>query len=188
LFPLSKRCFGAVLLSILPLSAKANSQTGSGSEALADASMYQAFFGQVAKNTLLPDPPEWRQVDRKPSKSFRSVVPSLRDVIGLSDHEADLLTTAAKEYASEAGSLSKHFPLVFEARLQEMENGRISETVASQVSELEQSYREMVLGYVQQLRFDSGDARFQVLDDYVRSSEWKTALLPTRETRDNHLP
>jgi hypothetical protein len=57
------------------------------------------------------------------------------------------------------------------------------ESVASQVSELENSYREMVLGYVRQLRSDLGDARFQVLDSYVRSSKWKIALLPTRETR-----
>lgn len=183
LLPYSNRFFVAVLLSILLLSTTADSQTSNDSVVVpTDASTYKSFFRQVANNTLLPDPPEWRPVDHKPSKSFRIVVPRIEDVIGLSDHEAGLVTSAAKGYVSEAGG-PKHVPFVFEARLQEMEGGRVSETVSGQVSELENRWREMVLAYVRQLRSDLGDARFQVLNDYVRSSKWKTELLPTREAR-----
>jgi len=138
---------------------------------------YLAFFRDVAQLKRLSDHPEIKPVSANGS-SVELVLPRIQDVIGLSDRETDLLTSAAT--ACIARNIPRHEPVVLEARLQEAEIGRVSEPVASQVREFEQKIREMVLVYVRQLRSDYGEERFRILDDFVRSSRWLTSLVPKR--------
>jgi hypothetical protein len=159
-------------LLLLPSSA-----TQSSAEAdRATVSTYVAFFRQVAQLQSLSEHPE--SVMLPPKMRMRGctiAVPRIQDVVGLSDHETGLLLTSAR--ACLAGIDRRvQSPVVFEARMEELEGSGISESVARQVSELKQRYDDQILGHVQQLRSNFGPTRFQVLDEYVRTSKWQSRL------------
>ena len=111
------------------------------------------------------------------------MVPRVQEIMSLSDQETKLLVTTANAYVTEARHQPSHVPVVFEARMEEIESGHVSEPVSRQLNDLEQKRIAAVMGYVQRLKSGFGAERFQLFDDYVRSSKWETALIGRLEPR-----
>lgn len=165
------------MLSVLCLANAGHAQTALTSS-VDSASRYEAFFRQVADVQFFiehPDPPLKR--------NRRVVVPRIQDAIGLSDRETELLITLAQGCGSDLQRLPTHFPVIFDARIETLQRGRVSEATALQVQELEQKRIELIHGYVRRLETGLGSERFSFLDEYVRSSKWKTALQPWLQHR-----
>jgi len=171
------RLCGFILTFNLAISAVAG-QPASQVLAPTDANRYEAFFKQVARLKTISE--NSTTVKRRDGRSYRIVVPKIQDVIGLADREVDAITATAKQCVSELQRLLVAHQFVFEARLQELENGRVAEPEASQIRELQERKRDMILSHVQRLKDELGP-RFNQLDDFVSSPTWERALMPSLE-------
>jgi len=142
------------------------------------ARAYEEFFKQVVALQNLSEHPEKVLLGpRAQAEGYRVVAPKIQDLIGISDRETELLQATARACVSEIKDLPDHFPVVFEARMEEIESGRTSEAVARQITEIAQRRTTLILGYIRRLRSNFGAEHFEVLDGYVRSSKWRDTLI-----------
>jgi len=59
-------------------------------------------------------------------------------------------------------------PLMQEARLESLDSGHVSADLARRIGDLQKEHAKVVLDQIQSLRAALGDARFEVLDKFVR--------------------
>ena len=140
-----------------------------------DPKLYESFFQQVVRLKSFSNPYLGGEANGKP---VVVIVPEIQKVIGLTDAEVALLNTAAADCLSKLQAFRTPVGLIFEARLQFIESGKVSKPVAQELDDLERQHNQTVLDRVQQLHTAFGDSRFQVLDDYVHSSKSQRELMP----------
>jgi hypothetical protein len=139
-----------------------------------DPATYEAFFRQVL-NLKSAENTKAHGLNGEP---VAFTVPKLQDVIGLTDREVGLLQAAAADCLQAGQSFEQPSAKVFEARLQEIESGRVSGALGQELKELDGQHNRWILDRVQQLKLAFGDLRFQVLDAYVRSGKGQKELRP----------
>ena len=111
----------------------------------------------------------------KPSLS----IPKLRDLIGVTDSEVAILDSTATDCLSQIKPFLTAGKMTFESRLQEIESGQVSDDLAQRIQDLDRKHEEVVFKHAEALKIAFANSRFQVLDEYVRSSKWTKALVPS---------
>lgn len=132
-----------------------------------DSEVYEAFFRQIdALHSLSGS--DTTDVIAAGGKVVTLNVPKLQNVIGLTDSEADRVFAAATDCILQLASLDKTArPVILEARFQQLESGSVQPPVAQQVKAYEALHAQIILAHAGAIKTALGDARFQVLDQYV---------------------
>jgi len=142
----------------------------------ADTDTYLSFFQKVTELKSLSNPPQLpAQIN---GKSVTISVPKIQDVAGMTDFEVSSLEAVAANCLASIKPIQKPNQSVFEYRLEQIESAQASGALEQQMRDLEKQQQDAVTAHVQRLKVLFGDARFQVLDDYVRSSRWRKDLTP----------
>ncbi len=142
-----------------------------------DPAAYQQFFRQVAELKSLGVHPTARTVwGEAPLK-----VPSLQDVIGLTDAEVETLNGTAADCIAKIAALEKAAgPLIFESRLEIAGAGQNSDELARKLKDVDEQRDQIVLAHVQQLKTALPPTSFEKVDAYVRApADAKQSLKPT---------
>jgi hypothetical protein len=131
-----------------------------------DRAAYAYFFAQVGTLRVA--------ADHRPtvSGSDRSVrtAPTVRDVIGISDAEAEILGKIAADCNAATDVLQEsRRGLIFDLRLEFIETGKHSETLERKLKDLDERSDELVVNHVRQLKAALPDASFAKVDNYVRT-------------------
>ena len=134
---------------------------------------YESFFQQLIRLKWYSNLPN-NSVQLNGSLS----IPKLQDLIGLTDSEVAILDSTATDCLSQIKPFLIAGKLTFESRLQPVASGRVSDDLAQRIQDLDTKREEVVLKHVDALKTALGDSRFQVLDEYVRSSKWIKDLVP----------
>ncbi len=144
-------------------------------QAIASADVYEAFLSAVA---VL-----YRTAARAPVVAGSGSQSTPKDVIGLSDQEAQALNELAAECYSENQSLNGTVRrLTWEARMHAIGSGSVPKELSLQLRELDDQRRLMLVDHRQKLQAAFGDARFQTLDAFVRSREKAGVFFPPDPT------
>jgi hypothetical protein len=143
----------------------------------ADPAAYESFFRQVVQMKALSDLTVRTQLNGVPATA--TLVPKkLQDVVGLTDSEANLVNAAAAECVARLNALRTPSSLAFESLMQQIESGKVSDSLDAQLKELGWRRTQAVLDDVERLRIALGEDRFQILNDYVRSGRGRKELMP----------
>jgi hypothetical protein len=141
----------------------------------ASASVYQAFFSEVAGLNEAANRP--RLIGEGSSQ------PTPKDAIGLTDQEARILNELAASCRAEQLLLNDAVKqLTFERRARAMDSENVEEEFPRKLKELDNRRSLMVLDHLKKLQAAFGDARFQTLDAFVRSREKAVRFFPPDPT------
>lgn len=146
-----------------------------------DPAVYESFFAQVARltqsinvsgTTLLNGQPSAAIVDGAVIWTPIWTQPTAREAIGLTDRESRALNEVATDYQASL----RYF--VFETRLERIRTEGAPARLMQQMKDLESQRTQMVLNHIQQLKAAFGDARFEMLDSWVRSRKEAPSFFP----------
>jgi hypothetical protein len=131
-----------------------------------DYVLYGAFFEEVWKRTFVVHMITISQAKPGGTEKPREILqPTMQESIGLTHDEGRGLATIATDCHSREWLISEAArPLVWEARLEEIDAGKVSSTVQQKLKLLEDQRSEMIIGYVRQLREMLGSDRFQIVE------------------------
>ena len=154
--------------------------TFAGAQDRPNPDLYQDFFRQVFALKSAGDHPTARLAngDIVPMK-----VPTLQEVLGLTDEEVERLNTTAADCLSKLNVLNRaSASLIFESRLETADNGKISNALALEMKNLDDRRNTLVLDHVQELKTALPPASFEKVDAYVRApAREKKSLTPVVE-------
>ena len=140
---------------------------------LYDPAVYLSFFRQVA--------------GLKQVSGLRQ--PTLQGAIGLTEQEVQILNGLAADCELKSRPFANAVGLLtFEARLRAVESEDGSAWLAQQRKHLDSQRDEMVRQYIQQLKVEFGDSRFEVLDAYIRSRKADTNFFPPLTAQGGPAP
>jgi len=105
--------------------------------------------------------------------------PRLQDVIGLNDMEVATLTSTAADCLKKLDLANKPQAIVFEARLQQIQNGNVSGAAADAITKIDEQLTEIIQTHVQTLKSEFGAASFTKLDDFIHSKDNPRAITGT---------
>jgi hypothetical protein len=149
---------------------------------LPDPAVYLSFFRQVV----------WLKQASSPvlvngqASALRQ--PTMQETLGLTENEAQILSALAADCELKSRPLDAAVRLsTFEARLRSIESEGASTSVAQQKN-LDRQRDEMVQQYIQQLKVEFGDSRFEALDAYVRSKRAASSFFPPVPAQGGALP
>jgi hypothetical protein len=161
----------------------------SGSLSGRDREVYAAFFEHVSQRINL----KLLRVGLE-GKPVEIALPSVQETIGLNDREAALLNDVSGDYHSSAASiLEAARPFVLDARIQQIQAGKVSETLRKTLQEFEERLANTILAHIQRLKDALGPERFQLVDAFAHgpeSSNWTglLLLLPVPRTSVPNVP
>ena len=144
-----------------------------------DPAIYEAFFKKVVELNRAP-----AEV-RLNGETVKLSVPRLQDVIGLTDAEVDTLNRTAEGCFQQLALLDQPKPWIFEARLEQLQNGALSESLARQMNQLKDRRRQIVLEHLQQLKSSLAES-FVRVDFFVHSPENPRSLQFTLQRAAAH--
>lgn len=144
------------------------------SQPLADLKLYRAFFQQIADNAK-----PHTVVRAFGDRIYDVERPRLQDVIGLNDTEVAALTNTAADCMKKLDLANKPQAVVFEARLEQIQNGEVSGANAVALTKIEEEITEIVQTHIQSLKSELGADSFAKLNDFVRSERNPRALMGT---------
>jgi len=148
---------------------------------------YNRFFSQVTTTAGPADAPRIMRSALTGEKLAVSPKPSLQEAIGLSDKEAasvhEIATSARAEYADAYAEVSG---VTLEGRLRALETGDFS-WVHAQEERIRQARRRAFDTAVGRLRGALGEARFQVVDAYVKSGALERYVAKVQGQQDELL-
>jgi hypothetical protein len=145
-----------------------------------DQDLYESFFAKVARLKEQSNNPH---VVISGGRSATLIVPKLQDLIGLTDSEVQLLYSTALDLVEKLRVLMQRRPSVFEARLQRIESGHLSPSLAKEFEEMDQEHSRLIADHVQRLKDGVGDKEFKSLERFVHSPTWERDLTPTVDGR-----
>jgi len=106
--------------------------------------------------------------------------PPPQDTLGLTDQEAQVLKTVAKDYQTKKELfVAAVGPLRMESLFQTLDSGRVSVGVAQRIRDLQNEYAKVVSALIRRLEGALGTSRFDALDALVRSGNWPAPFGPT---------
>ena len=164
--------FGAIITVCMLCSWPASAQTP---EPL-DSQTYLSFFEKVLDLKSLSDPSLLRLPRQLNGKSVTISVPKIQDVAGLTDFEVSSLEGVAANCLASLKPIQKPNQSVFEYRLEQLESAQTSAALEQEMRDLAKRQEDAVAAHVERLKVLFGDFRFQVLEEYVRSSKWRKDL------------
>ncbi len=95
---------------------------------------------------------------------------SIHDTLGITPEEAPLVVQTAALCKDDVQVLDARMgSLVFESRMEAVENGSPSEQTAARIKALEAQRVSVILRYVEQMKASLGGDVFKRVDDYVRA-------------------
>jgi hypothetical protein len=115
-----------------------------------------------------------------------SLSAEVRRSLGLTDQEFQSLLTITADLATEGRFLEKALrPLMFEARMQAAESGSVSPAMQAKLRDLQDQWKKTILDHVQRLKGTFGEARFQKVDEFIRSGQsmFQSSPLAKREVK-----
>jgi hypothetical protein len=132
-----------------------------------DRAAYAYFFAQVASLRTAADHPPTVSIGS--DGSARSA-PTVQEVVGISDAEAQILRKIAADWNAASDALQEsRRGLIFDSRLEFIETGKHSETLEKKLKDLDERSDELVMNHVRQLKAALPDASFAKVDAYVRT-------------------
>ena len=140
-----------------------------------DEVIYESFFRVVNDLKTLADNPE---IVVFSGKKVTVRGPRLQDVVGLTDPEVGRLNSIAAGCVARLNSVLKRGPSIFESRLQRIESGEISPSLAKELQDVAEERGRIVLDSLKELKAALGDKDFRLLDEFVRSDRIERDLTP----------
>jgi hypothetical protein len=173
-----------------------------GSDTPPDPAVYKSFFAQVVRLTqsiVVTKPPPLLingQSSAPIVDGAGTVVwtpalaqPTAREAIGLTDQETLALNEVASDCQAKLDALkpaTEH--LVFEGRLERIRTEGTPAWLMQQLKDIERQRTQTVVEHIQRLKAAFGDARFEMLDSWVRSRKDAASFFPLvrQEIRQDH--
>ena len=124
-----------------------------------------------------PDPAAYQQFFRQvvELKSMALKIPTLQDVIGLSDADVAIVNATAADFkAVDTVFRTALIPLTFESRLELAGTGNISDELARKIKDIENQRNRATLSHVAEIKTALPAASFEKLDAYVRATRANT--------------
>jgi hypothetical protein len=149
-----------------------------------DLPLYEKFFQRIADLKQMTDKGVVRTAIVN-GETVDAVVPNLNEVLGLTPAQIDLLNETALVCQRQINALSQPRSWVFDARLQQLQTGEISESHARQMAELQARRRQIVLGAIEKLKSSLPEAGIARLDAFLHSARYPddlTLRLPKTKT------
>lgn len=133
-----------------------------------DPAAYQQFFRQVVELKSMADRGTMAQSLNGQTVTLK--IPTLQDVIGLSDAEVAIVNATAADFGTRDTVFRRALiPLTFESRLELAGTGNISDELARKIKDIEDQRNRATLSHVEETKTALPAASFEKLDAYVRA-------------------
>ena len=134
-----------------------------------DPAAYRQFFRQVVDLKSIADRGAMAQSLNGQMVTLK--IPTLQDVIGLSDAEVAIVNATAADFGTKDTLFRMALiPLTFESRLELAGTGNISEELARKMKDIEDQRNQATLSHVESMKTALSAASFEKLDAYVRAT------------------
>lgn len=144
-----------------------------------DSAVYLSFFREAVRHDL--DHSVLKNDSQTLNGSATDLVPqSIQEAMGITDAEAKTLVDEGRACGIEVTALDESAGmLVFESRLEAVNDEKPSEAIADQLRKIEARRVAIIMNHVERLKAALDAARFKMVEDYIRSRQGDGVFFPS---------